>query len=148
MFLKQVCLFCFLKISLSLQMFLFLCTEATQVKCDWLLFEVKRYKTHLLATSLVTPSYCLQKYLNSLWHKFSKLLTTYLRDLGSCLHGSIPHLLQSCRPNTYNSNLPSHHIPDVLHWDGDWRSFEYRKVIATYKKPNIFFFFWCGLLSR
>ncbi len=61
-----------------------------------------------------TP-FWLQNCLNSLWHRFNKVLETFLRDFGPYWHDSITHLLQICRLHIHDANLPFHHIP--LDWD-------------------------------
>ncbi len=43
-----------------------------------------------------TP-FCLQNCLNSSWHRFNKVLETFLRDFGPYWHDSITQLLQICR---------------------------------------------------
>ncbi len=43
----------------------------------WLLLQI-----HSRANLLGTPCYCLQNGLNSLWHRFNKVLETFLRDVG------------------------------------------------------------------
>ncbi len=43
-----------------------------------------------------TP-FCILNCLNSLWHRFNKVLERFLRDFGSYLHESITQLLQICQ---------------------------------------------------
>ncbi len=63
-----------------------------------------KYKyTHSLATllgTLLVPGwtpFCLQNCFNSLWHRFNKMLKTFLRDFGPYWHDSIMQLLEICR---------------------------------------------------
>ncbi len=62
-----------------------------------------------------TP-FCLQNCLNSSWHRFNKVLETFLRDVGAYRHDIITQLLQICRLHIHDVNLPFHHIPKVLYW--------------------------------
>ncbi len=66
-------------------------------------------------TLLVTLPFCLQNCLNSSWHRFNKVLETFLRDFGPYWHDSITQLLQICRLHIHDVNLPFHHIPKVLY---------------------------------
>ncbi len=84
-----------------------------------------------------TP-FCFQNCLNSSWHRFDKVLETFLRDFGPYWHDSITQLLQICRLHIHDANLPFHHIPKVLYWIDFWwlwRPFEKRELIVMFKKP-------------
>jgi len=69
--------------------------------------------TYTLLVRGLTPFCCLQNCLNYLWHRFSKVLETLLRDFGPYWHDSITQLLQICRLHIHDANLPFHHIPNV-----------------------------------
>ncbi len=97
-----------------------------------------------------TP-FCLQKCLNSLWHRFNKVLETFLRDFGPYWHDSITQLLQICQLHIH-ANLPFHHIPKVLYWIEIWwlwRPFEWSELIVLFKKTSLRWFelLWHGALS-
>ncbi len=64
--------------------------------------------------------FCLQNCLIYSWHRFNKVLQTFLRDFGPYLHDSITQLLQICRLHIHDANLPFHHIPKVLYWIEIW----------------------------
>ncbi len=66
------------------------------------------------------PPFCLQDCLNSLWHRFNKVLKTFLRDVSPYWPDSITQLLQICRLHIHDVNLPFHHIPKVLYWIEIW----------------------------
>ncbi len=69
---------------------------------------------HFIRNTLLVPDwtpFCLQNCLNSSWHRFNKVLETFLRDFGPYWHDSITQLLQICRQHIYDANLPFHHIP-------------------------------------
>ncbi len=68
-----------------------------------------------------TP-FCLQNCLYSSWHRFNKVLETFLRDCGSYWHDRITQLLQNCWLHIHDANLPFHHIPKELYWlrSGDY----------------------------
>ncbi len=75
--------------------------------------------THFIRYTLLVPGwtpFCL----NSLWHRFNKVLETFLRDFGPYWHDSITQLLQICRLHIHDANLPFHHIPKVLYWIEIW----------------------------
>jgi len=76
------------------------------------------YKVHLASTGL--DPFCLQNSLKSLWHRFNKVLETFLGDFGPYWHDSITQLLQICRLHIHNVNLPFHHISKVLYWTEIW----------------------------
>ncbi len=65
---------------------------------------------HFIRYTLLVPG-CLQNCLNSSWHRFNKVLETFLRDFGSYWYDSITQLLQICRLHIHDVNLPFHHIP-------------------------------------
>ncbi len=78
---------------------------------------------HFIRYTLLVPgwaSFCLQNWLNSSWHRFNKVLETFLRDLAPYCHDSITQLLQICRLHIHDENLPFHHIPKVLYWIEIW----------------------------
>lgn len=58
---------------------------------------------------------CLQNCFISLWHRFKKVLGTFLRNFGSHEHDNITQMLYICQLRIHN--LPFHHIPNVLDWD-------------------------------
>ncbi len=60
--------------------------------------------------------FCLQNCLNSSWHRFNKVLETFLRDFGPYLHDSITQLLQICRLHIHDAN-PPHPKDALLDWD-------------------------------
>ncbi len=62
-----------------------------------------------------TP-FCLQNCLNSSWHRFNKVMETFLRDFCMYWQDIITQLLQICRLHIYDVNLPFHHIPKLLYW--------------------------------
>ncbi len=67
---------------------------------------------HFIRYTLLVPGwtpFCLQNWLNSLWHRFNKVLETFLRDFGPYWHDSITQLLQICRLHIHDVNLPFHH---------------------------------------
>ncbi len=90
------------------------------------------YLIHSLDTLLGTPCWyrvgpLLSSELNSSWHRFNKVLETFLRDFGPYWHDSITQLLQICRLVIHDENLSFLHIPKVLYWIeiwGLWRPFE------------------------
>ncbi len=78
---------------------------------------------HFIRYTLLVPGWTpfwLQNYLNSSWHRFNKVLETFLRDFGPYWHDSIKQLLQICRLHIHDANLPFHHIPKVLYWIEIW----------------------------
>ena len=84
-----------------------------------------------------TP-FCLQNCLNPLWHRFNKVLETFLREFGPYWRVSITQLLQICRLHIHDVNLPFHHILKGLYWIDIWwlwRPFEYSELIIIFKKP-------------
>ncbi len=74
---------------------------------------------YTLLVRVWTP-FCLQNCLNSSWHRFNKVLETFLRDFGPYCHDSITQLLQICRLHIHDVNLSFHHIPKVLYWIEIW----------------------------
>ncbi len=69
---------------------------------------------HFIMYTLLVPGwthFCLQNCLHSLWHRFNKVLETFLRDGGPYWHDSITQLLQICRLHIHDVNLSFHHIP-------------------------------------
>ncbi len=85
---------------------------------------------HFIRYTLLVPGwtpFCFQNCLSSSWHRFNKVLETFLRDFGPYWHDSITQLLQICRLHIHDANLPFHYIPKVLYWIEIWwlwRSFE------------------------
>ncbi len=78
---------------------------------------------HFIMYTLLVPGwtpFCLQNCLNSSWHRFNKVLETFLRDFGPYWHDSITQLLQICRLHIHDVNLSFHHIPKVLYWIEIW----------------------------
>ncbi len=78
---------------------------------------------HFIRYTLLVPGwthFCLQNCLNSSWHRFNKVLETFLRDFGSYWHDSITQFLQICRLHIHDVNLSFHHIPNVLYWIEIW----------------------------
>ncbi len=78
---------------------------------------------HFIRYTLLEPGwtpFCLQNCLNSLWHRFNKVLEIFLRDFVPYWHDSITQLLQFCRLHIHDENLPFHHIPKVLYWIEIW----------------------------
>ncbi len=66
---------------------------------------------HFIRYILLVPGwtpFCLQNCLNSSWHRFNKVLETFLRDFGPYWHDSITQLLQIYRLHIHDANL--HHI--------------------------------------
>ncbi len=94
---------------------------------------IKKTHIHSLDTLLGTLAstgldpFCLQNCLNSSWHRFNKVLETFLRDFGLYWYDNITQLLQICHLLIHDVNLSFHHIPKVLYWIEIWwlwRSFE------------------------
>ncbi len=85
---------------------------------------------HFIRYTLLVPGwtpFCLQNCLNSSWHRFNKVLETFLWDLCPYWHNNITQLLQICRLHIHDVNLPFHHILKVLYWIEiwwQWRPFE------------------------
>jgi len=48
------------------------------------------------------------------------VLETFIRDIGPYCHESIMQLLQICRLQIHDANLPFYHIPKVLYWIDIW----------------------------
>ncbi len=77
---------------------------------------------HFIRYTLLVPGwtpFCLQNCLNSSWHRFNKVLETFLRDFGPYWPDSITQLLQICRLHIHDANsLVTPHPKDVLlDWD-------------------------------
>ncbi len=78
---------------------------------------------HFIRYTLLVPGWtplCLQNCFNYSWHRFNKVLETFLRDFGPYWYDSITRLLQICRLHIHDANLPFHHIPKVLYWIEIW----------------------------
>ncbi len=100
---------------------------------------------HFIRYTLLVPggtTFCLQNCLNYSWHRFNKVLETFLRDFCPYWHDSITQLLQICRL----------HIPKMLYWIEIWwlwRPFEKSELIVMLKKPvwdDLSFVTWCIIL--
>ncbi len=95
-----------------------------------LAFKAFFFACHFIGYTLLVPSwthFSLQNCLNSSWHKFNKVLETFLRDVGPYWHESITQLLQIYQLHIHDVNLPFLHIPKVLYWIEIWwlwRTFE------------------------
>ncbi len=93
---------------------------------------------HFIRYTLLVPGwtpFCLQNFLNSSWHRFNKVLETFLRGFGPYWHDSIT---QICRLYIQDVNLSFHHIPKLLYWIEIWwlwRPFEESELIVMFKKP-------------
>ncbi len=77
---------------------------------------------HFIKYTLLVPDwthFCLQNCLNSSWHRFKKVLETFLRDFGPYWHESITRLLQICRLHIHGceSPVPPHPKDALLDWD-------------------------------
>ncbi len=65
---------------------------------------------HFIRYTLLVPGwtpFCLQNCLNSSWHRFNKVLETFLSDFGPYWHDSITQLQQICRLHIHDTNLRS-----------------------------------------
>ncbi len=85
----------------------------------WQHTHIYTHTGHFIRYTLLVPGrtpFCL----HSLWHRFNKVLETFLRDFGPYWHDSIMQLLQICRLHIHDVNLPFHHIPNVLYWIEIW----------------------------
>ncbi len=74
---------------------------------------------HFIRYTLLVPGwtpFCIQNCLHSSWHRFNKVLETFLRDFGPYWHDSITQFLQICQLHIHDANLPFHHIPKMLYW--------------------------------
>ncbi len=109
---------------------------------------------HFIRCTLLVPGWTpfwLQNYLNSSWHRFNKVLETFLRDFGPYWHDSITQLLQICRLHKHDVNLSFHHIPKVLYWIEIWWLWRpwVKELIVMFKKPiwdDLSFVTWCMIL--
>ncbi len=75
-----------------------------------------------ISYTLLVPgwtSFCLQNCFKSSWHRFNKVLETFLRDFGPYWHDSITQLLQICSAAHpwCESPVPPHHKDALLDWD-------------------------------
>ncbi len=105
---------------LKLHFGVFMCMFELIMEC---LMHVYTLTGHFIRYTLLVPGwtpFCLQNCLNSLWHRFNKVLETFLWDFGPYWHDSIMQLLQICRLHIHDVNLPFHHIPKVLYWIEIW----------------------------
>lgn len=50
------------------------------------------------------------------WHRFKKVLETFLRVSGPYWYNSITQLVVICRLHIHEANLPFPHIPKMLYW--------------------------------
>ncbi len=110
---------------------------------------------HFIRYTLLVPCwthFSFSDWLNSSWHRFNKVLETFLRDFSPYWHDSITQLLQICRLHIHDVNLPFHQIPKVLYWIKIWwlwRPFELSELIFMFKKPvwdDLSFVTWCIIL--
>ncbi len=65
---------------------------------------------HFIRYTLLVPGwtpFCLQNCLNYSWHRFNKVLETFLRDFGPYWHDSITQLLYICWLHIHDANLRS-----------------------------------------
>ncbi len=95
-------------------------------RCVWIWWittprrpEEKQYTLYTLLVPGWIPFF-LQNGLNSSWHRFNKVLETFLRDFGPYWHDSITQLLQICLLHIHDENLSFHHIPKLLYWIEIW----------------------------
>ncbi len=77
---------------------------------------------HFIRYTFLVPGwthFCLLNCLNSSWHRFNKVLETFLRDFGPYWHDSITQLLQIYRLHIHDANLPvpTHPKAALLDWD-------------------------------
>ncbi len=115
-------------------MHLHTCAVELLYKCNIALIAVRLWlytlTGHFIRYTLLVPGwtpFCLQNCLNSSWHRFNKVLETFLRDFGPYWHDSITQLLQICWLLIHDGNLPFHHTTKVLYWIEIcwlWRPFE------------------------
>ncbi len=84
-------------------------------KCPF--YSEKITQLHHASTGL--DPFCLQNCLNSSWHRFNKVLETFLRDFCPYWHDSIMQFLQICRLHIHEANLPfpPHPKGALLDWD-------------------------------
>ncbi len=74
------------------------------IQCQYSVPQIIFYRIytltgHFIRYTLFVPGwtpFCLQNCLNSSWHRFNKMLETFLRDFGPYWHDSITQLLQIC----------------------------------------------------
>ncbi len=95
---------------------------------------------HFIRDTLLVPGwtpFCLQNCLNSSWHRFNKVLETFLRGSAPYWHDSITQLLQIRRLHIHDANLPFQHIPKMLYWTEIWWLWrlEYSELTVMFKKP-------------
>lgn len=83
---------------------------------NWLYISLSGHFTRNTAVELGKTPICLQRSLNSLRHRFSKVLETFLRDFGPCWLNSIMQLLQIFQPHIHAVNLSFHLILKVFYW--------------------------------
>ncbi len=91
--------------------------------CIYIYIHTHTLTGHFFRYTLLVPGwtpFCLQNCLNYSWHRFNKVLETFLRDFGPYWHDSIMQLLQICQLHIHDGNLPFHHIPKVLYWIEIW----------------------------
>ncbi len=118
-------------------------TSLNKIRFHSFMFYIYKYTLtgHFIRYTLLVPgwtAFCLQNF-NSSWHRFTKVLETFLRDFDPYWHDSITQLLQICRLHIHDANLPFHHIPKVLYWIEIW----------WLKKPvwdDLSFVTWCIIL--
>ncbi len=106
--------------------------------CAVRIYCISSLVTFIRYTFLVpdwTP-FSLQNCLNSSWHRFNKVLETFLRDFGPYWHDSITQWLQICRLHIHDVNLLFHHIPKVLYWIEIW--WLWRLLVFEILRPAIY----------
>ncbi len=84
----------------------------------WQHTHIYTHTGHFIRYTLLVPGrtpFCL----HSLWHRFNKVLETFLIDFGPYWHDSIMQLLQICRLHIHDVNLPFPPHPKcaLLDWD-------------------------------
>ncbi len=74
--------------------------------------------------------FCLQNCLNYSWHRFNKVLETFLRDFGPYWHDSITQLLQICQLHIHDANLSCSRNQSEMIW-ALWHG-----ALSCWKKPS------------
>ncbi len=98
-------------------------TEMCRIFLPYIHTHTHTHTGHFIMNTLPVPGWTpffLQNCLNSLWHRFNKVLETFLWDFGPYWHDRITQLPHICRLHIYDANLPFHHIPMVLYWIEIW----------------------------
>ncbi len=106
---------------------------------------------HFIRYTLLVPGWtpvCLQNCLNSSWHRFNKVLETFLRDFGPYWYDSITQLLQICRLHIHDVNLSFHHIPKVLYCTEIWWLWsKVNSLSCSRNQSEMIWALWHGALS-